>query len=294
MLDEAHLPAAERAHDQRIRETAIEVQLRDKARQVVGAAGLLDEVDRRALTGAGGEVDGELGRELMAVHENVEQLTGNQRDHLLGNVRRDEVALDQTGLDDLVAAEAAERVVKGLVGPFCALVCGQGPDGFHRAVLGDDFGDRDRQRVAVGDGGLLGGGDGQHEFDEVLVRKHGRVLQDGDRDRFDIACEFQGHFARQDRRGAQRHRERAAHEVGRVFGEDGDDLLGVRLLGIGQHIQRDAAAQPVGDRGALLRGFAPHQAKDVVLSQLGPDALDRHGRAQSSDSEFGRTLGEAG
>src|SRR3990167_10651492 len=92
MLNEPHLAAAERAHYQRIGQAAIEVQLRDEARQVVGAACLFDEVDGGALTRTCREVDGELGRKLVAVDEDVEELAGNQRDHFLGNMGRDEIA----------------------------------------------------------------------------------------------------------------------------------------------------------------------------------------------------------
>ena len=48
MLDERHLATAERAHDQRVPQATIQIQLRDKAPEVLRAARLLDQVDRSA------------------------------------------------------------------------------------------------------------------------------------------------------------------------------------------------------------------------------------------------------
>ena len=242
---------------------------------------MLDEVDGRALARTGSQVDGKLGRQLMPVDENVEQGAGDEGDHLLGDVRRNEVALDQSGLNDFVTPKALDRVVEGLVGPFSAAVRRQGPHGFDGAMLGDDFGQRDRHGLAAGDGGLLCSGDGQHELDEVFFGEHRRVLKHRNGDRLDIIRELEGDLTRQDGRRSERDGERAADEIGCIFRQDGDDLFGESLFPVRQNVKRDAAAEPVGNRSALLGCLAAHQAQDVVFGQLWPDALDRHGRGLS-------------
>ena len=187
-------------------EPAVEVQLRDEARQIMRTPRLLNQIDRRTLAGTGGQVDGQLGRQFVPVDQHVEQVSGDQGDHLLGDVNGDEVAADEAGLNGLVGAKAGKRVGIGLVAPLGGRIFGKGADRLDGAVFGDDFGHGDRKPLATGNGGLLGGGDRQDELHKVFLGEDRGLFEDRDGDGFNVASELQGDLARQDRRGAQRDR----------------------------------------------------------------------------------------
>ena len=78
MLDERHLATAECSHDQRMTETAIQVQLGNEARQIMCAPRLLDQIDGCPLSRTAGKVDRHLGWQLVPVDEEIKQLARHQ------------------------------------------------------------------------------------------------------------------------------------------------------------------------------------------------------------------------
>ena len=158
---------------------------------------------------------------------------------------RNEFPFDQAGLNDFILAEAPQRVVIRLVAEFSAIVLRCSPNGLDRTMLRNHLGQRDRQRIPVGDCGLLGGRNCQHQLNQVFIRENGRILKHGNRDGFDILGQLQGNFTWQDWRIPQGDGQCPAHKIGRIICQDRHDLVGERFFTVTQHIERNASANPV-------------------------------------------------
>ena len=65
---------AERSHDQRMGQSAIEIQLRHKTRHVIGAISLLHQINRCPFARAGGEINRHLGWQFVPVDQHVKDL----------------------------------------------------------------------------------------------------------------------------------------------------------------------------------------------------------------------------
>ncbi len=109
MLHKLHMPEAQRAHDERGRQSPVQIDLTDESGDVMLQHRLLNQINGCALARAHGDFDGQLRGQFMMIDQMIEHFAADQRDEFFRHANWQRAAPRHGVGDDREIAESLER-----------------------------------------------------------------------------------------------------------------------------------------------------------------------------------------
>ena len=266
-LNEAEFARAGRPQDQRRGQPPVLAELCDQ-RTHVGLAHPRNGVRRRPFARLLFQRRGHAMIDLVPLHEIFAKLFRNHRDQPLhqqggqfaalhqrhGNIRIVRIAFDEYGCRRLV--DDGARIVN------------EPQHGAAVPAMGDRLGNRRGDIRPSGDGALFGRRAVIDEPDQILVRQHGRALENRYRHLVDIPRELEHDIARRARIVVDASRQRLAHGDRDVMDEEAENLMGEFAFARRQFHIRELPRNLHGNGRARVLGRIRKEPLDIRYAQL--------------------------